>query len=213
MSSKMTSAKKPPKRKGGRPLLSEVIKIDARILVAATALFLENGVDGTTFEAIASKAKVSKPTLYARYSNKSELFEAMIRSNVASAMPSVTDLPNGLSTEETLRLVGQKMIEEATKPIPLGLMRLYITEAPRHGTLIREVDYIGREAAVAMISAALEPTLNHEADHHARLIAEKFIDIAFIPYLMRRLLGDTESSLNLKVDEAILCLKALGLLN
>lgn len=209
----MTSIKEPPKRKGGRPSLAEVAKIDARILVAATALFLENGVDGTTFEAIATKANVSKPTLYARYSSKPELFEAMIRSNVASAMPSVTDLSGGLSTEETLRLVGQKMIEEATKPIPLGLMRLYITEAPRHGTLIREVDYIGREAAVAMISAALEPTLSRDTHYYARHIAEKFIDTAFIPYLMRRLLGDTESSLNLRIDEAILYLKALNLIN
>lgn len=209
----MTKANQPTKRRGGRPSLSEVVKIDARILVAATALFLENGVDGTTFEAIASKANVSKPTLYARYSSKAEIFEAMIRANVASAMPSVTDLPDGLSTEATLRLVGQKMIKEATKPIPLGLMRLYITEAPRHGTLIREVDYIGREAAVAMISAALVPTLNREAQHHARLIADKFIDTAFIPYLMRRLLGDTESLLNLRIDEAILCLKALDLIN
>lgn len=212
MKSEMTSIKEPPKRKGGRPSLAEVAKIDARILVAATALFLENGVDGTTFEAIANKANVSKPTLYARYSSKPDLFEAMIRSNVTSAMPSVTDLSDGLSTEETLRLVGQKMIEEATKPIPLGLIRLYITEAPRHGTLIREVDYIGREAAVAMISAALEPTLSRDTHHHARPIAEKFIDTAFIPYLMRRLLGDTESSLNLRIDEAILCLKALNLI-
>lgn len=208
----MTSIQESPKRKGGRPSLAEVAKIDARILVAATALFFENGVDGTTFEAIANKANVSKPTLYARYGSKPELFEAMIRSNVASAMPSVTDLPDRLSTEETLRLVGQKMIEEATKPIPLGLMRLYITEAPRHGTLIREVDYIGREAAVAMISAALEPTLSCDTHHYTRHIAEKFIDTAFIPYLMRRLLGDTESSINLRIDEAILCLKALNLI-
>lgn len=209
----MTNATQPPKRKGGRPSLSEVAKIDARILVAATALFLEHGVDGTTFEAIANKANVSKPTLYARYSTKSDLFEAMIRANVTSAMASTADLSGGLSTEDTLRLVGQKMIREATKPIPLGLMRLYITEAPRHGVLIREVDYIGREAAVAMISEAIVPTLNSDAIHHARLIADKFIDMVFIPYLMRMLLGDTESSLDQRIDDAMSCLKALQLID
>ncbi|ERL56601.1 TetR/AcrR family transcriptional regulator [Psychrobacter aquaticus] len=209
----MTKANQPAKRKGGRPSLSEVAKIDARILVAATALFLEHGVDGTTFEAIANKANVSKPTLYARYSTKSDLFEAMIRVNVTSAMPSIADLSEGLSTQDTLRLVGQKMIREATKPIPLGLMRLYITEAPRHGVLIREVDYIGREAAVVMLSEAIVPTLNSDAIDHARLIADKFIDMAFIPYLMRMLLGDTESSLDQRIDDAILCLKSLKLID
>lgn len=209
----MTNVDEPAKRKGGRPSRSEVVKIDARILVAATTLFLTHGVDATTFEAIASKANVSKPTLYARYKTKSELFEAMIRSNVTSAMPSVADLPNGLSTEETLRLVGHQMIEEATRPIPLSLMRLYIAEAPRHGTLIREVDYIGRETAVAMISEAITPNLTPNANPRCRSIAERFIDMAFIPYLLRRLLGDTEDSLDQRVDDAILCLKALHLID
>lgn len=209
----MTNVDEPAKRKGGRPSRSEVIKIDARILVAATALFLKFGVDATTFEAIASKANVSKPTLYARYKTKSELFEAMIRSNIASAMPSVNGLSNELSIEEKLRVVGHKMIEEATKPIPLSLMRLYIAEAPRHGVLIREVDYIGRETAVAMISEVITPNLNPNAKPRCRSIAERFIDMAFVPYLLRRLLGDTEDSLDQRIDDAILCLKALHLID
>jgi AcrR family transcriptional regulator len=49
-----------------------------RLLDAATAVFAEEGFEGATMEAIASRARTTKPTLYARFGSKEELFAAAV---------------------------------------------------------------------------------------------------------------------------------------
>ena len=48
-----------------------------RILEAAKDLFLQNGLRGTSMEAIARAAGVAKPTLYARFADKEAVFVAL----------------------------------------------------------------------------------------------------------------------------------------
>ncbi|MEO2265789.1 TetR/AcrR family transcriptional regulator [Pseudoalteromonas pernae] len=48
------------------------------IMVAAIALFAQRGLAGTTMEAVATKAKVSKRTLYKYYSAKEQLFDGVV---------------------------------------------------------------------------------------------------------------------------------------
>lgn len=52
--------------------------VTERILVAARAVFWEQGLRGARMEAIAKRAGVAKPTLYARFAGKEALFEAMV---------------------------------------------------------------------------------------------------------------------------------------
>lgn len=52
---------------------------DKAILMAARAILLQDGASALTMEAVASKAAVSKATLYSRYSNRNELIEAVLR--------------------------------------------------------------------------------------------------------------------------------------
>ena len=59
--------------KGGR---AEARRL--HILDAAQALFLQQGLSGTTMEAIARTAGVAKPTLYAYFSDKEAVFRAVI---------------------------------------------------------------------------------------------------------------------------------------
>lgn len=49
-----------------------------RMLDAAQALFLENGLRGTTMEAIARRAGTAKPTLYNYFPDKEAVFAAVI---------------------------------------------------------------------------------------------------------------------------------------
>ena len=49
------------------------------VLDAAFDLFLERGYEGTSMEAIAAAAGVSKPVVYACYASKEELFEGLLR--------------------------------------------------------------------------------------------------------------------------------------
>jgi TetR/AcrR family transcriptional regulator, mexJK operon transcriptional repressor len=62
----------------GRPTATRTAEIDAAIRLAARRSFLESGFDATRMDVVASAARVSKGTLYARYAGKDALFRAVI---------------------------------------------------------------------------------------------------------------------------------------
>lgn len=70
------------KKSGGRPTREEAVRRDARLLDIATTLFMERGFDGTSMDAVAEAAGVSKPTVYNRYQDKRDLFAAVLRSRI-----------------------------------------------------------------------------------------------------------------------------------
>lgn len=65
-------------RQKGRPRLQEVTEIDCAIRDAAINALLEHG-EAATLNAVAQAAGLSRKSVYARYSNKSELFLDVIR--------------------------------------------------------------------------------------------------------------------------------------
>jgi AcrR family transcriptional regulator len=54
------------------------------VLDAAAELLLLNGYDGTSMDAVAARAGVSKTTVYAHFSDKSELVQAVMRHGTAA---------------------------------------------------------------------------------------------------------------------------------
>jgi AcrR family transcriptional regulator len=65
--------------RGGRPTVERAAAIEQAILDVARRLFLDNGYDATSMEAVAAAAGVSKGTLYARYPTKSVLIRAVVK--------------------------------------------------------------------------------------------------------------------------------------
>src|SRR5437879_13915960 len=77
------TAERPHRRgSGGRPTRQEATRRDLRLLDVATTLFMERGFDGRSFDAVAEAAGVSKPTVYARYHDKRDLFAAVLRGRI-----------------------------------------------------------------------------------------------------------------------------------
>lgn len=68
----------------GRPSQKQSQAITAAILDAATALFLKDGFDGTSMEAVANAVQIPKTTLYKRYPDKLGLLNAVLVNTVAS---------------------------------------------------------------------------------------------------------------------------------
>lgn len=66
----------------GRPSADRAARIDSDILTVALELFLDKGYENTSMEAIAAHAKVSKGTLYARYSGKEPLFREILHTEM-----------------------------------------------------------------------------------------------------------------------------------
>jgi AcrR family transcriptional regulator len=68
---------------------------DARpqeLLAAALDLFVERGFAATRLEDVAKQAGVSKGTLYLYFTNKEELFKAVVRENIVSSLGAAEDL-------------------------------------------------------------------------------------------------------------------------
>lgn len=103
---------------------------DSQILAAATALFMQHGVQGTTMEQIAREAGVSKLTLYRRFPDKDTLFTAVLNSKCEEYLPeSIFENPNLANPEETLIRVGCAMLELMTSEDATRLNRVITTES------------------------------------------------------------------------------------
>jgi TetR/AcrR family transcriptional repressor of mexJK operon len=65
-------------RRRGRPRLIEVSALDERVLATARDLFYERGFSKAAMDMVATRAGISKGTLYSRFPNKSDLFMAVV---------------------------------------------------------------------------------------------------------------------------------------
>jgi AcrR family transcriptional regulator len=63
--------------RGGRPTRAEAEKRRQHLIEIAGAMFMKLGFDGTSIDAVAEAACMSKRTVYARYRDKNELFSAL----------------------------------------------------------------------------------------------------------------------------------------
>ena len=71
-----TSTRSP--RRQGRPTLDEAARLDHDVREHALRLFLEQGYEGTSMEAIAEAAGSTKASLYARFPGKESLFQSVL---------------------------------------------------------------------------------------------------------------------------------------
>lgn len=109
------------------------------ILQAAQKLFLENGYEGTSMEAIASEAGVSKLTLYSHFMDKQTLFNAAIRNICNTQLPgSLFQIEEDLGArprEKALQIVQRRLLDIGvalqqliSSPESIGLHRVMVSK-------------------------------------------------------------------------------------
>jgi AcrR family transcriptional regulator len=104
-----------------------------RIVAAAFKAFIQNGYAGTSTLEIATRAKVSKRDLYARFPGKQAILVACI-ANRAARMRLAPDLPaprNRAMLASTLAAFGATVVREVCQPTVMAMFRLAICEAER----------------------------------------------------------------------------------
>lgn len=78
------------------------------ILDAAQSLFLSNGYDGSSMDAIAAEAGVSKLTVYNHFTDKETLFSAAVAAKCTSQLPEgLFELTSDVSIEKVLMNIGR----------------------------------------------------------------------------------------------------------
>lgn len=127
-----------PRGPGGRPTREEAERRHRALLDAAARLFIANGLDGVSLEAIAEEAGVAKRFVYARYRDKGELFTDAVRRLIEQRLSFIGAYEVGPAAVEQGLLAFAGMLEAAaTQPEALALYRLIVTELHRFPALNR----------------------------------------------------------------------------
>ena len=102
----------------------------AAILQAAKRLFPENGFDGTSMDAIAAMAGVSKLTVYSHFTDKETLFTEAVREKCSEQMPNELFVANlSGSMRDQLLAIARAFFALVTSDESIALHRLLTTGA------------------------------------------------------------------------------------
>jgi TetR/AcrR family transcriptional regulator, mexJK operon transcriptional repressor len=132
MRNKAAEATERPERRsaGGRPTRAAAELRDERLIEVAATLFMERGFDGVSVDAVAEAAGVSKPTVYARYRDKADLFRAVLQRRIRLWLA-----PLSAAAEAQARAVGPRNVETTLHDLSRELVALSST--PGAGALQR----------------------------------------------------------------------------
>ena len=130
------------------------------IMVAATALFLRNGYQGTSMDDIAAAAAVSKQTVYKNFADKERLFGEIVLGITGTAELFVDVVAETLreteDLEKDLRDLARRYLASVLQPEVLQLRRLVIGEAGRFPDLARSYYKRAPERVLAALAASLQ---------------------------------------------------------
>ena len=174
-------------RKLGRPRSPEA---DEAILCATIELFAETGYEGLTVEAIATRAGVSKATVYRRYRGKVDLVIAACR---AYADVGRRAADTGSWRGDLLELVDVLVATLTTTPLGRVMPRM-VADSARVPELAVELQHIVRETRVrhrvVLERAVASGELRADAD--PELVSDALVGPVFYRLLVSRAPLDDE---------------------
>src|SRR6202521_701291 len=141
---------------GGRPTRAEAQRRRQRLIEVAGVMFMKHGFDGTSMDAVAEAAGVSKRTVYARYRDKNELFNAVLCELIGRWLVPIYQFQSGTKELEPMLVeIGRHLLSSALAPQAVNLHRIIIGESERRPEFGRLANAEGRQPAVRAIAAAL----------------------------------------------------------
>jgi TetR/AcrR family transcriptional repressor of mexJK operon len=106
------------------------------ILEAAKTLFLTNGYDGSSMDAIAAEAGVSKLTVYSHFTDKEKLFAEAVKSKCEEQLPELLfELGDGMPVAQVLLNIGHGFNQLINSRESVELHRLMVSLAAQDSTL------------------------------------------------------------------------------
>jgi TetR/AcrR family transcriptional repressor of mexJK operon len=123
---------------------------------AATRLFFQRGFAGTSMDAVARAAGVSKLTVYAHFGDKDRLFQAIVRERCdAYNRPESYDTRPGLPVRDALRRIGRNFVGLVLDPEVLRLHRVMVGEAARRPKMAELFFAAGPERTTGLLAEFL----------------------------------------------------------
>lgn len=185
-------------RRGGRPTREEAARRDIRLLDVATRLFMENGFDATSMDAVAEAAGVGKPTLYHRYKDKKDLFEAVVTARINEWLAPLAEIAESQSSgvesgdlAEILDRLSRAMLRHAFRPGAAALQRVITAQKAQFPELAQFAYKQGMLRGVEAIASILRAfaARDHLDIPDERLAAEFFLNLILGPWSRAALYG------------------------
>jgi AcrR family transcriptional regulator len=126
------------------------------VLDAAFELFLEHGYNGTSMEAVARAAGVTKPVVYDCFASKEELFTALLRREETRVLGQIAAaLPRGADSDDAALVLGDALTAflRAVAASPQAYRVIFLGEGGANAAVARRIRSGRRDQvqAIAML--------------------------------------------------------------
>ena len=163
-----------------------------QVIEGAREVFLRDGFEGASVDAIAREAGVSKATLYSYFSDKKVLFLAVAKGEcIRQGEIGFHSIDFGAPVPEVLRRSGEMMMEFITSDLGQRIFRVCVAESERFPDLAREFYETGpmvmREHMIQFLRAACER--GELRIHDFTLAAEQFHELCKADIMPRLVFG------------------------
>jgi len=144
----------------------------------ARRLFLSQGFDTASMNAIAQQAGVSKGTLYVYFKSKEELFEAILEEQCAEQAQQLCDFDMDEDIKVVLTRLGRELVRFLCLPGIVPSLRTVIAIADRMPELGTKFYLAGPGRGIASLKAYLEYQVTAGAlkPHDCEIAAAQFVE-------------------------------------
>jgi AcrR family transcriptional regulator len=155
------------------------------VLDAAFELFLEHGYDGTSMDAVARAAGVTKPVVYDCFASKDELFTALLRREETRVLEQIAAaLPRGADRDDPELMLGDALTAflRAVADSPGAYRVIFLGEGGANAAVARHIR-AGRADQVRAITVLVTEWLRRhrpavDAEGAAPLVAHALVGMA-----------------------------------
>ncbi|MGL4317941.1 MAG: TetR/AcrR family transcriptional regulator [Pseudomonas sp.] len=165
------------------------------ILQAAKQLFMRNGYDGSSMDAIAAEAGVSKLTVYSHFTDKETLFACAVESKCSEQLPPLYfELGSTTNIDTALLAIGRGFNSLINSEESIAMMRLVMTQAAQNPQMARLFYDAGPHRMLLAMEHLLEQAnqLGQLQVEHPQRAAEHFFSLIKGGCNFRRLIGCCE---------------------
>jgi TetR/AcrR family transcriptional repressor of mexJK operon len=174
-----TTQIKVARRRSGRPTSAKVADLDRTLIRVARQFFVAKGYGATSITEIASAARASKGTLYARFPTKADLFRAILDEQIRRTGGEMRQVgPKPKTLQAMLRIFAEQALFDSLSAETLQLNRLIVSEAERFPELA-EAAFARGQVGVKQIARYIQEYAERDdiPCRHPEIAADMFLQL------------------------------------
>lgn len=166
-----------------------------RIVDVATELFGRQGFARTSTNQIAALARTSKRAIYATFSDKHAILEAVLDRFIARRFEAIQQLSrNSVHAVGALETILRGLLEASTDDVTMAMYRVLIAELEHLPNLSERADKLGFEQALMLLCEPLSRLGIHDHETAAKILYDVFV----LSPLHRRMIGAKDQHIPVK---------------